>query len=284
MSKEFDLYEPTGMLDLQLFGLDDDDDGIDTELDELLKDLDGSDDDADDDDDDIFSGLEDDDDDEPQSSVKKRISNAVRTRLAREKAKQQREEENFSKMFGITPKQAYEMALAQAVQNQNNPVPPQPNNAPPMPQNGAPITDPRLASALEYVESRRVQDAMEAEAMEFAHKFPGVTFEQLPEEVKIRRSKGGVSLAEAYSMYLGGNLEKIVTEAKKKGVKETLLGVTKSRAVKTEGADFGASFNNDVFDSFEPEDQEIARSAFGMTPKELAKFNKVAQKARELGM
>lgn len=266
-------------------------------LDEFDLDLDGdSGDDADD-----FTDFFDDDGEEDAEDVipKSRVKEIVKKRLARERNKQKALRDQFKEVYGMDPEEVIEYGRKEAakyaalMQGQgpfSSPagtqrplgaaeVPPQGAGA--APGEDALPQDPVLRKVLELeARQREMEEARqrEREAAEFIQKYPHVKFSDIPPEVLQRRAMGGVTLAEAYKLYMA---DKEAAEAAKRAAEEAARNAKARARVGAEGADFsGGSSGGDAEGSLTEEERTFAK-LYGMTPKQYAAYKAKVRRLRE---
>lgn len=243
----------------------DDFDDFDGDLDEdLLAGLD------DDDDASLFDLDLDDDDEEfgvySDSTIPKaRVEKIVKKRLAKEKARQGRMADVFKEKFGVSPEEAIALideqnaaALSPATHPATSPA------ALPVGASPDPVVNNLVNQWTEFENERRA----EKEAADFVNNFPNVKHSEIPAQVIARRKAGGVTLTEAYKMYLADNLDAAAAAARKQGAQGALRNAQVGRAYRTEGSDFSASagVSHDV-DVLDADEREFAQRVLGMSPK-----------------
>lgn len=260
----------------------------------------------DDDDDDADAGglldafdldLDADDDDEDYNDTevipKYRVQQLIKERVNKAQRKYQRLADQFKEIFGVDPEEAMELAkqyqttagFDNAQLNygvpQNNFVPDGyiPEGAYAQPAQSTYLAqDPVIADLLAWKENITRRLNTEREAMEFVQKFPGVT--EIPPEVIARRNAGGVTLAEAYSIYLGNNINTHTANARREGAEAAKRNIQRNKAYSTEGANYFASSGANDVDILSSEEREFAVNVLGMSPKQYLRYKNKAQKYR----
>ncbi|MGD9643965.1 MAG: hypothetical protein AB7V08_14695 [Elusimicrobiales bacterium] len=216
--------------------------------------------------------LEDDEDltGEEEAIPKSKVSEIVKKRLARERKKHESLAEEFRRVYGMSPEEVLEFgrrelmtravqapAAAQAQQE----VPQEPvEQEPGVAEAGDSTLESRLAALEARQRALEEQERMRAEALEFVQKFPGVKVEDIPPEVFARRAKGGVTLAEAYKLYIA---DKQAEEAARKAAEATALNIKARERARVEGADYtgGADERPDA-SSLTPEERDFINRYF----------------------
>lgn len=248
-----------------------------------------------DDDDDVESllGLDADDDLDDAVIPKSRVQALVRKRLEKAQRSADRKMEEFKAVYGVTPDEAVALATAKAngmgvttppIQTQVPPRPVQslawnPNEA--LSQSGIPNTgarDPRIDAVEQRVNEILQGKQLEAEAMEFSRKYPGVTFEQIPVEVRNRREAGGVTLVEAMDMYVGNTVDARTADARRQGAEGALRNVQRNRGMFSEGSDLAGTKTPGEVAFINPDDKEFINDILGMSDKQ---FIKAQQRAKQ---
>ncbi len=201
---------------------------------------------------------------EEEAIPKSKVAEIVKKRLARERRKIDSLTEEFRRVYGMTPEEVLEFGK-QEMAKRAMAAPQQPQQdfgPPPAPETAQGAEDNSLEARLAALEERQraleEQERVRAEAIEFVQKFPGVKIEDIPPEVFARRARGGVTLAEAYKLYIA---DKQAEEAAKKAAEATALSIKTRERARVEGADYsgGAEAQPDM-SSLTPEEREfIAR-------------------------
>lgn len=255
-------------------------------LDEFDLDLDGgNDDDAD------LADLFGDDDEEVEDAVpKSRVKEIVKKRLARERNKQKALRDQFKEVYGMDPEDVVEYGRKEAakyatlVQEQapfGAAVGTSPRGAGTAEEEKELPQDPVIRKILELeTRQREMEEARqrEKEAAEFIQKYPHVKFSDIPPEVLQRRAMGGVTLAEAYKLFVA---DKEATEAAKRAAEETARNIKSRAKAGAEGADFsGGSSGGDVEGSLTEEERAFARM-YGMSPKQYTAYKAKVRQLKE---
>lgn len=218
---------------------------------------------------------------EEEHIPKSRVKDIVRKRLARERNKVKSLYDQFKEVYGMGPEEVIEYGR-RAVMEQQGFVPEQPAAAVGDAVQQPPVdaADPILSKISELeARQRELEEARqrEREAMEFLQKFPNVKLSDIPPEVIRRRAQGGVTLAEAYKLYIA---DKEVEDAAKRAAEETAKNIRTRQKARAEGADYTGGAGDDSTGSLTEEERMFARM-YGMTPKQYAAYKSRIAKMRE---
>lgn len=242
--------------DLQLFAGNDD--FIDPDdLDSLFE----ADEDADDD---LDTDLDGEDD---KLIPKSRVTKLFTKEIGKIKSQVGAQEAAFKEAFGVSPEEAIMLARQNAQQTERVEEIPD---------------DPLERKFYQYdreIAEIKGQKALELEAAEFVQTFPGVQLAELPEQVIRRRERGGCTLAEAYAMFLGTQVDARETAARKAGATDAVRQQQRNRAYRTEGAD--VSIQGDSSIALTPDDADFMKRVFDMTPKDTIKYTKRLKDAQK---
>lgn len=216
--------------------------------------------------------------DEEERIPKKKVSEIVQRRLAKERAKQRDLVENFRRVYGMTPEEAIDFASREVQKAQPAKPAPKAQTAEPTSEEQEGVVDPLAQKVMELDNWRQEleeRQQREREAQEFVQKFPDIKFEDIPREVLDRRAQGGVTLAEAYKLFTA---DKMATEAAKKASAATIRNIRSRDVARAEGDDYsgGASDAGSL-----AEDERDFAKLFGMSPKEYIAYKMKAQRYKK---
>lgn len=231
---------------------------------------------------------------------KSRAREIVQKRLARERNKMKAFEEQFREVYGLSPEEVLEFGRREIAKYRTSAgthagwpatVASGPGSGGagdkatvdesvrPGASKETATTDPVVQKVLD-LERRLIEmdtaRQLEREAADFVRRYPGVRFEDIPPEVLQRRAMGGVTLAEAYKLYMA---DKEAVEAAKRAAEETARNIKAREKVRAEGADYSGGTDEGA-GSLTQEEREFART-WGMTPKEFLAYKYKVQKLKE---
>lgn len=247
--------------------------------------------------DDFDLDLENDEDlaSEEDAIPKSKVAEIVKKRLARERKKLDSLAEEFKKVYGMAPEEVLEFGrreLASKAMSTPASTPASPGvpagvphgvsgTAPEVELSEAGLSeaagDSTLGARLAALEARQhaleEQERVRAEAMEFVQKFPGVKVEEIPPEVYARRSRGGVTLAEAYKLYIA---DKQAEEAARKAAEATAMSIRTRERARVEGADYsGGAESRPDMSSLTPEERDFIARYFNGDWKSYLKYKQL---------
>lgn len=223
---------------------------------------------------------------------KSRAREIVQKRLARERNKMKALEDQFREVYGLSPEEVLEFGRKEIAKHRaasagwpvagsggaGNPAVADVSASSSAPKEET-AADPVVQKVLGLERRLAEMDAarqLEREAADFVRKYPGVRFEDIPPEVLQRRAMGGVTLAEAYKLYMA---DKEAAEAAKRAAEETARNIKAREKVRAEGADYSGGTDEGV-GSLTQEEREFAR-VWGMTPKEFLAYRYKVQRLKE---
>lgn len=199
---------------------------------------------------------------------KSRVATIVQKRLTKERSKAEKAQNEFRKVYGMSPEEAVAFGL-QEQQQQRVATPGQ----------GQIPADPVLRKITELDHRWQQMEAsrmMEREAAEFVQSFPNVKFDQIPKEVLDRRAAGGVTIAEAYRLLMS---DQKAQEAARKAAEAATRGIKARDSLRVEGADYTGGSGDDA-GSLTNEERTFARM-YGMAPKDYVSYKQKLQRMQE---
>lgn len=239
--------------------------------------------------------------DDEERIPKRKAERAIRKRIARERAKLENLAQQFRDTYGMTPEEVLEYGRRErermaagsvgtpgiAWRQGPNEAQPQRVHAVPEGVPTAPVSlDPVARKKIEEIDNWRrqaeIERQQEREALEFVRLFPDVKFEEIPKEVLARRSRGGLTLAEAYKLHIA---DQRVQEAMRKGAESALRDVGRKGRMRVEGPDVTGGAG-DTLDTLTEEDREFLSEfgGFDSAKEFLAYKRKVERIRREQGL
>ena len=237
-------------------------------------------DDADDLDDfdlDLLDDSDDLDDDDAVKIPKKRVSELIKKRVAKERGKNVRLRDEFQRVYGMSPEDAIGFGIQEA--QKYHAAPPQYGGqqgqqvvSPAMPQD--PVTQ-KLSELENRVINHETTRMRELEASEFLRHYPNVAFTDIPRDVLNRRAAGGVTLTEAYRLYMA---DKHVMDAAKHAAQVTAKNIRSRDGIRVEGSDYSGGAG-DTAGSLTDDERQFARM-YGMSPKEYVAYKTKLQRSR----
>lgn len=222
-----------------------------------------------------------------ESSIpKSRVSEIVQKRIQKERNKMNKLYDEFKNVYGMTPDEAIPFGL-QEVRKATTPT-----YTTPYAQTGTaggmtvgtltgtPAGTPAgidKVAALEqrvlgWEESRR----REMEAAEFIRAYPNTTITTIPKEVLDRRAQGGVTLTEAFRIYMA---DKQALDAAKHATQNVTKNIYTREAARVEGADYSGGAG-DTAGSLTEEERRFA-NVYGMSAKDYVAYKTKSQRIRD---
>lgn len=224
---------------------------------------------------------------EEEAIPKSKVAEIVKKRLARDRKKYESLTEEFRRVYGMSPEEVLEFGrrelmtkAAQAPAAAEVPAAPEPAEPEPgVAEAGDSALEARLAALEAKQRALEEQERMRAEALEFVQKFPGVKVEDIPPEVFARRARGGVTLAEAFKLYIA---DKQVEEAARKAAEATAMNIKARERARVEGADYtgGAEERPDA-SSLTPEERDFINRYFNGDWKAYIRYKQLANATEE---